>query len=177
MKRILLILYFVSIFVTSTARTIFGIEEGTPKQQVLSTLYDMYGLSHVIDEGGTIQIMNPSFSGYIFNLCEMYFEPIKGVNRFNGALFQKWFNLSDLKLAKKMRDNLLESIKDKYENQIYVEFKNEQGFTCCEFGYLEEDYTTGMLELQRQEGKDGKERIYVFLTYFAFNREHTNDEL
>ena len=68
------------------------------------------------------------------------------------------------------------SLKRKYGNEIYVEFKNKQGFNCCDFGTLR-DGPLGCVELIRDKGKDGKERIYVNLIYYPFDMNAVEDEL
>lgn len=177
MKKVLFIFIFCLYFLPLPAKTILNIEEGTTKTEAIRKLNKIYGYSNVTDKGSSIEIINPSFSGFSFNLCEMFFDPINDDIRFNGALFQKWFDISDINQAKGMRDKLLTSLKDKYGNQVCVEFKNDQGFTCCEFGNFEESDSTGVLELQRLKGNDGKERLYIFLNYLSFDRSHLTDEL
>lgn len=159
-----------------SAKTILGVKELTPKSEAIKILRDMYGYSNVSDDGSYISILDPTFGGFFFSMCSLYFTPINGQHCFNGAKFQRWFELADINDAKSFRDSLLSAFERKYKDQIYNEYKNEQGFKCCEFGTYA-DGSIGCVELEKGEGNDGVKRVYVKLYYFAFNNDALMDEL
>ena len=176
MRKIYLLLILILCLQTAQSKTILGVKEFCPKSEAKKILIDTYGDTKIYDDGNSLIVANPSIGGYRFSLCELLFTQIDGKNLFNGATFQKWFSESELNTAKELRDNLMKSLHKKYGEELYVEFKNSQGFKCCEFGTFEEG-SVGTVELSRDNGQDGKERIYLTLYYHPFNNEAINNEL
>ena len=158
------------------AKTFLGVEEFASKSEAKRILIESYGILNIDEDGSDLTVYEPSFAGFKFSLATLLFNPINGSPQFNGVYLQRWFSVSQVNEAKQFRDNIMNSLKNKYEDEIYVEFKNDQGFKCCEFGTYKHG-SIGMIELTPQKGKDGKERLYVILTYFPFNRAAIDDEL
>ena len=170
MKKILVLLCFVSFSgLFANAQSVMGIERLTPKEDVFQQLKTRYGILRVHDEGDHIFITDPTMGSFQFKLGFMYMDMIDGVSKFNGASFQTYFNPTENAKAKEERDYLLRLIRQKYEDELYVEFENGDGFKCCEFGNdPRTNRPIGNVKLIRDQGKDGVDRLYLILTYFQF---------
>lgn len=169
-----LISYF--LIFTLSAKTFLGVEELMSKSEAKKILYSAYNPLNVNEEGSDLIVVDPTFAGFTFSLATLYFTPIDGIPRFNGITLQRWFQPTQINEAKGFRDAIMGSIKKKYQEEIYAEFENDEGFKGCEFGTFK-DGSLGIVEICRDKGKDGKERLYVFLVYFSFDRKAVEDEL
>ena len=175
-RAIIVILVSAFLNVPLFARTFLGIEEFTNRSEVKRILYKNYNDLVIYDDGSDVKVVDPSFAGFKFSLATFYFTPIDGSLKFNAISFQRWFSSTQLNDAKKFRDAIMSSLRGKYEDEIYVEFIDDQGFKACEFG-TQEKGALGILEIRRSKGGDNKERLYVFLTYYAFDPTAVENEL
>lgn len=175
-KTLFLLIAILAASLPLYAKTFLGVEEFASKSVAKSNLYDSYGYLSVDEQGSDLVVTEPTFAGFRFSIAILYFSPINGGPRFNGINFQRWYQSTQIKEAKDFRDALMNSLRTKYGDEIYAEFKNEQGFKCCEFGTYN-DGSLGLLEMTREKGKDGKERLYVLLTYYPFDMKAVQNEL
>lgn len=145
---------------------VWGLKELAPKSEVKKILMDRYGYDNFSDEGDKIVVYNPIVGGEEFNLCELYFVVIDGVPKLNEIIFQAWF--TNTTLVKNKRDRISNNLKEKYGDNMW-EYLTPQQFKGYEFG-LNDEGNIGHIEIQRTKGKDGKERLYLFLVYHPFSK-------
>jgi hypothetical protein len=169
-KFVLLFVAILSQFTVFAQDSVLGIKFGTHKNDVKSMLENRFGEYSVHDLNGELTVYNCTFAGIEFNFVDFEFawNNNNGISYFNSARFQKWFSPSDTEYAKKCRDIIFEKIKLKYS--YYEEDKNHNGFKYYKFGLNPNDPTkvTGMIDLTRDKGKDGVERLYLIVTYFPY---------
>ena len=173
-----IIYFFIGLFLTAnlSAKTFLGVEELASKAEAMKILRASYNILQIQESGSDITVADPSFAGFNFSLATFYFTPIRSEPRFNGVTFQRWFQSTQVNDAKEFRDAIMKSLKKKYGEEVFVEFKNDQGFRCVEFGTFKYG-AIGVIELCRSKGKDGRERLYVMLTYYPFDESAVEDEL
>ena len=150
--------------------TVLGIDFGSDKYTVLSTLRERFGHSNVTEENGIIEVENPSLGGFKFQYASFEFQYERGKTYLSNAVFQTNYTLGQESLAKRERDYLLSLMQPKYEKSI-ENFTNEDGFKCHRFGTNPRDLSKslGLIILKKGTGKDGIKRLYLILSYGPIN--------
>lgn len=169
MKKFFILFFAILSQFTAIAQdSVLGIKFGTDKNEVKNTLENRFGEYSVHELNGNLTVYNCMFAGIEFKSMDFEFAWNNGISYFNSALFQTWFSPSDVETAKKCRDIIFEKIKLKYN--YYEEDANANGFKNYKFGLNPNDSTkvTGMIDLTRDKGKDGVERLYLIVNYFPY---------
>lgn len=165
MKKVILFsLFLVCGFQPILAQSILGIKVGASFDVAKNTLEARFGYQ-VINKKGNLSIYDFDMGNFHFDSGTLYFQWEGKASRLYRAEFQKWDSTSNVEQMKKRRDFLKTIIESKYE---IFEFKNKQGFLCYEFLGEEVDGITmhGEIYLERAKGKDGVERMYIWLCYY-----------
>lgn len=169
MKRQLLVFISILIFVSASvnAQSILGIKVGESYTNALTYLRARYGkYNPPVEEDGNLFLTNFDMGGITFNYGTFYFQWSMGSEaRFSGAEFQKWTSVNDTQSMKRDRDYIKEVLNSKYTVLSRI---NDQGFKCYIFTSDEESngiVMNGSLDLERSKGKNGKEHLYLILTY------------
>lgn len=146
------------------AQSIMGIKVGTSFDEAKKMLEARFGYK-VYKDKGNLSIYNFYMGDFPFKSGNFFFQWKGGESKFTGAEFQTWENASNVEDVKRDRERLKRIIESKYK--IY-EFKNTQGFLGYEFWGEEVDGITmhGEINIQRAEGWDDVERLYLFLIYY-----------
>ncbi len=174
--KYLITIIFLSISFSLSSQSVLGIERFALKTDVLNMMKDRYGILKIHDGGDKINIDDPSIGHLFFKFGSLYFSFINGANRFNGASFESYYSLNNVKDAKEFRDALMSTIQSKYGDDGYEEFVNKDGFKCCYFGKdPRTDLFLGEVSLVKGKGKDGIQRLYVLLDYYPFIDTSLND--
>lgn len=169
MKKLIMVIIAISFFdVAFSQDGVLGIKFGSSKECVKQALENRFGEYNVHDKSGNLSVYNGVFAGIEFNCLDFEFAWRNGTPYFNSATLQTWFQPNDIENAKKCRDIIFEKIKMKYD--YYEEDNNSDGFKTYKFGLNPNDSTkaTGMISIERSEGKDGKERLYLLVYYFPY---------
>lgn len=169
MKRQLLVFISILIFVSASAnaQSILGIKVGESYTNALKYLQTRYGYIHPpVEENGNLYLTNFDMGGVTFNYGTLYFQWDMGREaRLIGAEFQKWTSVNDTLSMKHYRDYIKDALSSKYTVLSRI---NNQGFKCYAFCSDEESngiVMNGTLDLERSKGKNGKENLYLILTY------------
>lgn len=167
MKKYFLLFFLVGFFFECNAQSVLGIDFGSSYNDVKSALINRFGLINVLEDGGKIEIYNLSMGDMDFDYAEFNFQRNGSASYFNGAHFESHYSLSDVSGVEIMRDNLYDTLADKYKKQYLGKYTNDQGFVCYKFGLNPRDSTTvlGTIQLEKSYGKDGKMRLYLSLDY------------
>lgn len=162
----LLLLFFSMITLSATAQSILGIKVGESYTNALNYLRARYGkYNPPVEEDGNLFLTNFDIGGITFSYGTFYFQWSMGVEaRFSGAEFQKWTSVNDTQSMKRDRDYIKNVLSSKYMVLSHV---NDQGFKCYIFASDEENgiVMNGTLDLLRSKGNNGKEHLYLILTY------------
>lgn len=163
MKRIIFIVAMVSASVTTFAQSILGIKVGESYTNAKNALNERYSYK-LTEDSGNLTLSNFEMGDFDFNYGTLYFQWSNNDAKFYKAEFQKWTTINDAEYLKRNRETLVNKLKSKY--QIF-EFKNNQGYKGYEFLGEETNGVImhGSIEITRTKGKDGVERVYLFLTY------------
>lgn len=160
----IIILLFMMIPMLVHAQSILGIQIGENFNDAKRMLKLRYG-DKLSDENGNLTLYDFEMGDFPFKYGTLYFQWENGSTQFYKAMFQTWEPMSNAEALKRDREILKSKLESKY--QIY-EFQNKQGFKCYEFLGSDTNGVTmhGSIELQRSQGNDGNERLYLFLYYF-----------
>ena len=164
MKRIMFVLAITLLAVTLKAQSVLGIQFGSSYNDVKDKLEIRFGSLNVIEDGGKITVLTPVIGEYEFKSADFYFQRQGSTTWLNNVFIQTWFSLTETERAKYMRDRLADDLGEKYNIDEYT---NKQGYKCYGFGTNPKDDNEwlGVLGLNKDKGKDGKQRLYLTLIY------------
>lgn len=169
MMRYLVLLFMLALtLISSSAQSVLGIPFGSSYDETKSALQNRFGKYAVHEEGGLLKLMDFEMGGFLFNFGDFEFQYGNNKTYLNAADFQRYYPVSEKDQAIKERDYLYSLLMEKYEDEYLEEFKNEQGFKCYKFGLNPFDSTKvlGVITLERGLSREGKEKLYLHLTYF-----------
>lgn len=110
------------------------------------------------------------FAGYDFDIMQLQFTYNKQTNRYEfcSIEFRMFFDISEYDSANRCLKSIRRMYSEKYSNE--TEYPEDNMY---QYGMIEESYSRTtppiMLWMEKATGKDGKERYYITLTYYAFN--------
>ena len=164
MRRCICIIAFIIPTIACFSQTILGIKIGESYTNAKNILKERYA-SKLNEDGGNLVLYDFDMGEFNFKYGKLCFQWSNSESQFYAAEFQYWESVRDVESMKSLRENLKRVIESKYDS---YEYKNEQGFRCYDFlGKRINDVTIrGSIDLNRDKGKDGVERLYLVLSYY-----------
>lgn len=173
-KGYVIFVLFMMLPMLTFAQSILGVKIGENYTEAMRILRTRF-CGKLSESSGNLVLNDFEMGDFSFKYGTLYFQWENDSGRFYKAIFETWANPSDQDILKCDREILKRKLESKYD--IY-EFKNAQGFKCYEFLGPDTKGVTmhGSLELERCKGKDGIERLYLFLYYIPI-AEFINEEM
>lgn len=164
MKRMFFVLYLLCLPLYSGAQSILGIPFGSSYQTTKECLESRFGSFKVREDGGKLIVLNPIIGDHEFKAADFFFQRQGQATWLSEVFIQTWFDASDVSTAKYLRDELANVLREKYNVNEYT---NDTGFKCYGFGVNPKDDNKylGTLGLMKSKGNDGKQRLYLTLSY------------
>lgn len=164
MKRAVLVVITLCLSLYIGAQSILGIPFGSSYQTTKECLESRFGSHKVVEDGGKLVALEPVVGGHEFKSGEFYFQRRGQDSWLNEVFFQIWFNTTETETAKYMRDQIAETLEEKYDVKTII---NDQGFKVYVFGTnpKDPDDALGSLYISKSKGNDGKLRLYLILYY------------
>lgn len=180
MKRIALITLFSTLAIIVSAqynRSVCGIPYGTSRDVAKKMLEKRFGYAAVTEENGDLSVFEGSAGGINYKFMDFFFTWENGVSKLDGAYFSRPYELSEQQKAIEMRD----FIRNVYSGKYYIDdYKNDDGFRCYTFWENKDDFDTandiaagcidgaiGSIGVHKGKGKDGKQRLYLYVRYYS----------
>ena len=164
MRRCICIIAFIIPTIACFSQTILGIKIGESYTNAKKVLEERYSYK-LNEDGGNLVLRDFDMGTFNFKYGTLLFQWSNSESKFYAAVFQYWDSVRDVESMKSLREILRSKIESKYD--IY-EYKNKQGFICYDFlGETINNVTIrGSIDLNRDKGKDGVERLYLVLSYY-----------
>lgn len=163
MKRIITTILCSASLSFMYAQSVLSIPFGSSYEHVKECLENRIGKFHVFEEGGNLWTTDISLGDYKFHFGNFDFQHGNYGSYLSHACFSKHFDLDSKGAAIKFRDALKDILYNKYGEEYYEEYSNDDEFKCYKFGLNPKDESKVFVLLTTFKGESNAGKFYYYV--------------